>query len=373
MQELWQQGLNYLGHETWIMQVFIIILVALIGDFVQRRLLRKLQKKALVTSNLWDDAIMHALIRPVSLLIWVLGISLAAEIASQQNEMSLLKATSSVRDIGIIVSITWFLLRLSRGVEKNIVEYNRKKNSQIDQTTIDAIAKLIRISIVITAGLVVLQNLGVSISGVLAFGGVGGLAVGLAAKDLLANFFGGLTVYLDRPFSVGDWISSPDKSIEGTVEYIGWRQTRIRKFDKRPIYVPNAAFTSLTVENPSRMSHRRIYETIGIRYGDIKHMDAITVKVEDMLQNHPEIDQSQTLMVQFNAFSPSSIDFFIYTFTRTVNWQHFHKVKQDVLLKIADIIEQHGAEIAYPTSTVHLASPQFAGIQPSLETTQETK
>ena len=104
-----------------------------------------------------------------------------------------------------------------------------------------------------------MQALGYSISGVLAFGGIGGIAVGFAAKDLLANFFGGLMIYLDRPFSVGDWIRSPDKNIEGTVEEIGWRLTRIRTFDKRPLYVPNSTFTQISVENPSRMLNRRIY------------------------------------------------------------------------------------------------------------------
>ena len=96
----------------------------------------------------------------------------------------------------------------------------------------DAITKLLQMFVIITATLVVLQTLGVSVSGVLALGGIGGLAIGFAAKDLLANFFGGLMLYLDRPFAVGDWIRSPDREIEGDVEQIGWRLTRIRTFDK---------------------------------------------------------------------------------------------------------------------------------------------
>ena len=188
----------------------------------------------------------------------------------------------------------------------------------------------------------------------MAAGGIGGLAVGFAAKDLLANFFGGLTIYLDRPFSVGDWIRSPDKAIEGTVEYISWRHTRVRAFNKNPIYVPNALFTTIVVENPSRMTHRRIKEIIGIRYEDIGMMDAIVSDVRAMLQNHPEIDTTQTLIVNFNTFNASSLDFFIYTFTRTTNWIHYHKVKQDVLLKVAEIIDRHGAQIAFPTRTVHI-------------------
>ena len=175
------------------------------------------------------------------------------------------------------------------------------------------------------------------------------------AKDLLANFFGGLTIYLDRPFKVGDWIRSPDREIEGTVENIGWRLTRIRTFDKRPLYIPNAIFTTIALENPSRMKNRRIYETIGIRYEDASKMPAIIHKVKEMLLNHPEIDPNQTLIVNFNSFAPSSLDFFVYTFTKTTKWVYFHEVKQNVLLQILKIIDDEGAEVAFPTSSIHLA------------------
>jgi MscS family membrane protein len=354
---------EWLGNDNWAVLAFVVILVALLVDFVQRRVFRQLEKRADKTRNLWDDAVINALIRPVSLLIWIFGISLAAEVAFRQGDRSLLQYVAQVWQIGLIVSLTWFLLRLARGVERNILLTADKSPESVDATTVDAIGKLVRISIMITAALVILQELGVSVSGVLAFGGIGGLAVGLAAKDMLANFFGGLTVYLDRPFKVGDWVSSPDRTIEGTVEQIGWRQTTIRTFDKRPIYVPNATFSTITVENPSRMSHRRIYETIGIRYDDVEKTADIVDAVKTMLQNHPEIDTSQTLIVNFNSFAPSSLDFFVYTFTKTTNWVKYHEVKQDVMLQIESIIREAGAEIAFPTSTLHLAGPpQFAGL-----------
>jgi len=199
-----------------------------------------------------------------------------------------------------------------------------------------------------------MQLFGYDIDHLIAFGGVGGLAVGFAAKDLLANFFGGLMIYLDRPFSVGDWVRSPDKEIEGTVEDVGWRLTRIRTFDKRPLYIPNGVFANISVENPSRMTNRRIYETIGVRYSDLSVMATIIEQVTEMLLQHDEIDSEQTMIVNFNQFSASSLDFFIYTFTKTTHWVEFHKIKQDVLLQVAAVIESNGAEIAFPTSTIHL-------------------
>ena len=165
-------------------------------------------------------------------------------------------------------------------------------------------------------------------------------------------------ILLDRPFSVGDWIRSPDREIEGTVEDIGWRLTRIRTFDQRPLYVPNAVFTNLAVENPSRMRNRRIYETIGVRYDDVGVLRQIVSDVESMLREHPDIDLNRTLMVNFVEFGPSSLDFFIYTFTRTKLWAEFHAIKQDVLFRIAEIIEGHGAEIAFPTQTLHVVQPE---------------
>ena len=200
----------------------------------------------------------------------------------------------------------------------------------------------------------VAQTLGFQITGLLALGGVGGIAVGFAAKDILANFFGGLTIYLDRPFSVGEWIRSPDKAIEGTVEFISWRHTRIRGFNKNPIYVPNSVFTSIVVENPSRMSHRRFKETIGLRYDDFEQVAAIVADIKSMLQSHPGIDATQTLIVNFNQFGPSSLDLMVYTFTKTTVWVEYHEVKQDVLLKIGEIVAEHGAEVAFPTQTLHL-------------------
>ena len=199
--------------------------------------------------------------------------------------------------------------------------------------------------------------MGFSIAGVLAFGGIGGIAVGFAAKDLLANFFGGLMIYLDRPFAVGDWIRSPDRELEGTVEDIGWRLTRIRTFDKRPLYVPNAVFTQVAVENPSRMLNRRIYENIGVRYDDAAQLRAIVNDVRAMLAAHDDIDANQTLIVNFNGYGASSLDFMVYCFTKTIQWVEYHQVKENVLLGILDIISAHGAECAFPTHTVHLHNP----------------
>lgn len=352
--EILQQLGQVVGDERiWIVQVFVIVSLTLLAEFLASTSLKRLLVRAESTHNLWDDALLGSAQAPLRLFIWLIGLSFAASIASSVAESSFQEAVEHIRRIGVIVVIAWFLIRfVSRG-EANLVDPDFIEEP-MDATTVRAMGKLLRVSIIITSVLVVMQTMGYSISGVLAFGGIGGIAVGFAAKDLLANFFGGLMIYLDRPFSVGDWVRSPDREIEGTVEDIGWRLTRIRTFDKRPLYIPNSLFNQIALENPSRMTNRRINETFGIRYCDSKMMSEIVEEVRYYLRVNEHIDQDQTMIVNFNHCNASSLDFFIYTFTKTTDWVQFHQIKQQVLLDIMSIIEKHGAECAFPTSTLHL-------------------
>ncbi len=348
-------------YQNWVLQVLVVLFLTLLVNLIQRRVLNRLSARLEKNTAYWDEVVVLALRRPLRVLILVVGLGFALDIIRSEAEAVIFEAVDPVRAVSIIVILAWFLVRLIQQGEDGIIAQREAVGEPYDRTTLDAIAKLLRVSVTIAATLVVLQTLGFSVSGVLAFGGIGGLAVGFAAKDLLANFFGGLTIYLDRPFAVGDWIRSPDRDLEGTVEHIGWRLTRIRTFDQRPLYVPNSTFSTIAVENPSRMHHRRISETIGIRYEDAGKMAAIVSDVEQMLRSHPEIETQATLMVNFTTFASSSLDFFIYTFTKTTNWAKYHQVKQDVLLRIIEIVETHNAEIAFPTSTVHLAHSVGAG------------
>ena len=336
---------------VWILKVFIIILITAFASFLLKRFLAKLLVKLNRTSTRWDDLLVESMRRPVGWITWLVGLDVASGVILQETGSSLFEYADIVRQVGVLLCISWFILTFIRSAEAQV----SKSSDQVDQHTAEAIGKLIRLAVIITAALVIMQTLGFSISGVLAMGGVGGIAIGFAAKDLLANFFGGLMIYLDRPFVIGDWIRSPDRNIEGTVEKIGWRLSVIRNFQSQPMYVPNSVFTSIIVENPSRMNNRRIYETIGLRYGDIENMNKIVAEVQTMLENHDEIDANQTLIVNFNAFSDSSIDFFVYAFTKTKQWIKYHEIKQAVMLDIAAIIEKHQAEIAYPTSTLYMA------------------
>ncbi len=298
-------------------------------------------------------ALVNALHTPISTLIWVWPGTISVGLVLSNYFDYSFDFLGTSKHLMIVATLTWIGTRLSNNIEANVIA--REKH---DPTTIQAIGKLSRMMIMIVGLISALQSIGLSLSGLMTMGGVGGLVAGLAAKDLLSNFFGGWMIYFDKPFKVGDWIRSPDRSIEGTVERIGWRMSVIRTFDKRPLYIPNAIFSNIVVENPSRMTNRRIKETIGLRYEDASKVHTIIKDVKQMLRNHPDIDNRQTLIVNFDSFGASSLDFFIYTFTKTVNWVEFHEIKQDVLLKVIEIIHSHEADVAFPTQTLKIDAPQ---------------
>ncbi|MDN3612461.1 mechanosensitive ion channel family protein [Vibrio ostreicida] len=337
---------------SWDSNVWLITAASLLAWIAWRVVYNRLEILVCKTPFYWDNLTLHALKTPVSTLIWCWPATISLGFILQDYMATKLNWLNTLKILLVIGAFIWITLRLINNIEKYVLEQKKR-----DETTVQAIAKVSRLFFIVIAVLTIMQAFGLSLSGLLTFGGVGGLVVGLAAKDLLSNFFGGMMIYFDRPFKVGDWVRSPDRQIEGTVERIGWRMTIIRTFDKRPLYVPNSVFSNIVVENPSRMLNRRIKETIGVRYDDGQKVKQIVQDIKQMLREHADIDTKQTLIVNFNAFGPSSMQILVYTFTKTVNWIRYHEVKEDVLLKIMGIIHQHGADIAFPTQTLKFEQP----------------
>ena len=338
----------------WGVRLFVIVVIVVTAGAILNFLIVYLIGQAAKTSTNWDDVLLQSIRRPLTLLIWIVGLTYAAELSwSTSDSSDRLALASNLRTLGVTFCFIMFLLRFLNLGEAVFLRRKEERNEQVDRAGVRAINKILKASVIITGILMVLNTMGYSISGALAFGGIGGLAVGFAAKDLLANFFGGLMIYLDRPFAEGDWIRSPDREFEGIVEHIGWRQTRIRSFAHYPLYVPNSIFTQVAIENPARMDARRIREVVGVRYDDMGKVANIVSEIKEILKADPEINSDKTMIVSLNEFSASSVDIMIYTFTKTTQWMHYHEVKQAVMLKVAEIIERHGAEIAFPTRTVH--------------------
>ncbi|MBA5248621.1 MAG: mechanosensitive ion channel family protein [Gammaproteobacteria bacterium] len=338
--------LDFLKNITLYQSAGVLVVLALVAHIVLDVVLRGAAKHAGKTKNRLDDHLIQAVSLPIKSLIWfALTFSF---INLFKGEIGFLTKLIDYIDIVLIFILTWAVIRIISGIENYLIE----KKSNINSDSVRLVVRLTKLLVVISIALGVAQELGFSVSGLLTFGGVGGIVIGFAAKDMLSNIFGGLMLQMDRPFSTGDWIRS--SQFEGTVEKIGWRMTRIRTFSKNPIYIPNSIFTSIPIETPSRMTNRRIKEVIGIRYDDIAQIPMIVAEVEMLLKEHEEIDQKEPLRVYFNYFNASSLDFNVYAFTKTTGKNEYQQVKQKILLQIADIIAKHKAEIAYPTQTLNI-------------------
>ncbi len=355
-----------------VVDVFAIVLATALANFLVSVVLSALSGWVRKSPNVWDNALYYSINGPLQGVVWVVGLSTALRVSRPENGPQWLEYIPEFRGLVLVALFTWFVFKMIKSVGANALASAAGRDNAIDATTADAIGKLLRIAALITAGLMTMQVFGVSPSALLAFSGIGGIALGFAARDVLANIFGGLTVYLNRPFSVGDWIRSPDRDIEGVVESIGWRATTLRRFDMRPLYVPNAVFSNVALENPSRMSHRRIMETVAVRYDDAAAIPDIVAAVRKMLDEDEAIDSDQVILTYLDSLGASALNLLVYCYTHTTDWAEYLAVKQSVLQRVQNVVRDHGAAIAYPTTTMHVPEAvHFARAERDEESDQE--
>jgi MscS family membrane protein len=339
---------DFIQNISPIQTIAVLLVITIITHVVLGSILKQIIKHSGSTKTQIDDYLIGAISAPLKLLIWYgwLYFSLK-ELTSEIQSLNDIVGYIAIAPVFIL---TWGILRLISSVENYLLE----SEGSVDKDSIRLFTRLVKILFVFAIILGVAQFYGYAVSSILTLGGVGGIVVGFAAKDMLANVFGGLMIQMDKPFSTGDWIRTTDKSIEGVVEKIGWRMTRIRTFTKNPVYVPNSIFATIPIETPSRMTNRQIHEVIGIRYDDIAQMENIIKKVEELLTNSENIDNDLPCRVNFDLFNASSLDFVIWASSSLTDAGEFKKFKGKLLLDIAHIIADHGAEIAYPTQTLHI-------------------
>lgn len=326
----------------------IVLGVTLLAFFVQRIVFNKMIEKSKLSKNHWDDIISASFKTPVSLAIWVIGLSVVLNMMVTEFNLVIGFKVETLRSMLLIVTGALALVSMTRHIEKRWLE--TKKDSKLI-----TVSRLLRVMVYISAVIMFLQTIGVSLSGVMAVGGMSSIIIGMAAKDAFSSVLGGIRImYLDRPFEVGDWIRSTAADIEGTVTDINMRQVTIRRFNTNELTIPNSFFNTAPLENVSRMTNRRLYMHYGIRYSDVSKMERITQRVHDMLNAHPDVDHDKILIVNFDRMSPSSLDFYHYCMANTVVWTEYTAIKQRIMLAVMKIIEEEGAECAFPTTTVHM-------------------
>lgn len=305
------------------------------------------------TENTFDDLLLQSIRRPLELLVLIGGLFIALQVLQLPTEPINLQQLGQSLIKGLFTfNIAWVLFNAVDILEQTTARWAKKSGSPLDEHLLPFIRKTTRSFIVVLAFVLIIQNLGYSISGLLASLGIGGLAVALAAKDTLSNIFGSIMILLDRPFRVGDWVKTGD--LEGVVEEIGFRSTKIRTFAKTMITVPNNIIATTAVNNFSRMPKRRIKMTVGVSYDSSPQQmrDAVTA-IRTMLEQHPAINQD-FMLVNFTAFSASTLDILVYCFTSTTNWGEYLQAREDVCLKIMDIVADLNMELAFPSQSLYL-------------------
>lgn len=339
---------------------FMLLFVALLLKRVLAQLFTSLIFKAVQhTSSKLDEMLLKSLRKPAEFLVLVIGLSFMVKILQlPQEPTNLDNLANDCIQILLTFTIAWFCYNLISLLEHWLSHWAGKTESTLDDQLIPFIRKSLRVFIVIMALLMLVQNLGYSISALLASLGIGGLAVALAAKDSLSNIFGSLMILLDRPFMLGDWVKVGD--LEGTIEEVGFRSTRIRTFAKTQITIPNSVLMNMSIDNYSRMPKRRIKMTVGVTYATTPaQMRQAIADIKQMLRDHPAIDQD-FLLVNFTDFGASSLDIMVYCFSSSTVWVEYLEAREDVCLKIMEILEKLGLEIAFPSRTLYLHESQSA-------------
>lgn len=332
--------------------VSVTTIISIVFFLLYRLYYPKLSK----SHRMWDDILLKAIYLPLQVALWLYALTYGLEVIHYfKKDFHLLDSVGlHLRDFIFIIFIFWFVWQYISYFEERVTDNTHGNITLHHKDKLLSLSRFIRVLIIGLGVIIFLQFNGIPISGLLAFGGMGALILGLAAKDILANFFGGLLIYADRPFTIGDWINSPDKDIEGIVERIGWRLTTVRRFDKRVLYIPNSIFSTITLENGSKMTHRRILFVIGLRYSDLDSVNAICEAITKILAKNPQLDLESSYFAKLIGFSSSSIDIKIQTFTKQVDYNVFMSLQHRILLQIASAVKQAGAEFAFPTQTLDI-------------------
>ena len=251
------------------------------------------------------------------------------------------------------VIISWLALSSVKKLESDFNANQSTRNGEY-QSAMEVLFLFARAFIYVVSAFVLMQILDLRhlANSLFATGAVGALFVSFAARDSISNIFGGAMILLDRPFKVGDYISSPDRDIEGTVERIGWRVTIVRTPAKRSKYIPNSLFSTVSIENLTRMSNRRIHFQLAIRYSDLSKVSAICKAIEHQIDKIEFIDKRCGNFCTFSSLGDFSVNLLINIYTKPQSFREYNKSIELVLHRIVKIVHKHGADFPFPTTTL---------------------
>lgn len=349
---------EYLGITLWQYAVSLLILVVgftlrrVFETFVLRGLVRAFSRTALK----YDEMVIEALGRPLSAFILVGVIHLSAYVLALDLEVTAFDIRKFLRNSFAVATglvIIWAVYRLVDVLARYLDDLAAARDRSLRGQFIPLIKQSLRIFTLVVGILTILASLDVDVVGLLAGLGVGGVAIALAAQDTVGNFIGTMNILADRPFKVGDWIQMGDR-VDGTVEEIGFRSTKVRTFPKTLMSIPNKLLASEIVDNYSRMPKRRVKLMVGVTYQTSpEQMEELLKRIRELIAHDPDINQ-EMFLIRFTDFGASSLDILVYYFTTTTVWDEHLAVRERINLAIMRIIRDLGLSIAYPTRTIHL-------------------
>ncbi len=298
-----------------------------------------------------DDKLVLAITPPVRFIPIIMGVFFAAQALNIEGTLAIF-VSRVVRSM-IAFSIFWALHRALEPIQ----HFSKRLEKILSTLMVQWIFKVMKVLIVFIGAAVILEIWGIAIGPLLAGLGLFGAAVALGAQDLFKNLIGGMTIIAEKRFHPGDWIKI-DGVVEGVVEEIGFRSTRVRRFDKAPVYVPNAELSDSVTTNFSRMTNRRIYWKIGVTYDTSKEqLQLIRDQITHYLAENDDFEKPPKVatFVRLDSFNASSIDFMIYCFTKTTDWGEWLAVKEEFALKIKEIVEEQAkTSFAFPSQSLYI-------------------
>lgn len=346
----------FLGIPLWIyLAAFGSILLSFVGKKILDMILSRLIAASKKTSFALDDIVLQATAKPAEWAVVLAGIFIALMILPLPSEpVDVRRFVFAAFTATSIAFVVWFAIRLLDGLMDLWAERAADTDTKLDDQLIPILRRSSKVFLFLIGVVLVLQNMGYSVGSLLAGLGIGGVAVAMASKDTVANLFGSIVIFLDKPFQIGDWIEMAD--VEGTVEEVGLRTTRVRTFANSLLTIPNMQFTTNTVNNWSRMQKRRIKMTVGVTYSSApEKLNELVLAIRKIIEDDEKI-RNDFYLVNFDNFGPYSLDIFIYCFTATTVWAEFLQAKQEFMLKIMTCVQDLGLSFAFPTQSLHMES-----------------
>ena len=333
-----------------IVAVFVFLFILFLRPLLVKLLIKILISVTSKTETKYDDKIVKNLEAPLKFTFLLLGLYIfVAVLYLNSKSVNLVLASMAIFNFFWIV---WAIIDALQGV---VYKATAKLSKDISMELSKFILRVIKIVVWIIGASSILTLWGIDVTALIASLGIGGLAFALAAKDTAANLFGSIAILIDKSIKIGDWIKVDN--VEGIVEDIGMRTTKIRTFYKSLVAIPNSIVANSHIENFSRRDVRRIKISIGVTYStSVEQIKNIIKDIKSMLQNHPGIAKEQTMLVNFDNFGDSAQEIFIYTFTNTANWQEYLDIKEDVFYKIKNIVAKHGSDFAFPSQSIYVES-----------------